>query len=135
MKNKTLQRLLVILFGLAFIGSTVFFMLGSLFGNDRTSSSPSSAPSQNALSNEEKLRLQARGYQKVLDREPNNITALTGLIRTRLDLQDLEGAIIPLEKLIELNPQQEELTTLLETIKQELAQTKQSEQSEENKNQ
>ena len=134
MKNKTLQRFLVILFGLAFLGSTVFFMLGSLFGSDRdrTASSPSSTPSQNVPSAEEKLLLQARGYQKVLDREPDNITALTGLIRTRLDMQDLEGAIIPLEKLIELNPQQEELTILLETIKQELAQKEQSDRAEEN---
>ena len=133
MKNKTLQRLLVILFGLAFIGSTVFFMLGSLFGSDRTSSSsPSSTPPQDAPSAEERLLLQARGYQKVLDREPENLTALSGLVRIRLEMQDLEGAIIPLEKLIELNPQQEELTTLLETIKQELAQTKQSQQTEEN---
>ena len=135
MKNKTLQRLLVILFGLAFVGSTVFFMLGSLLSRDRTASSPSSTTSQNVPSAEERLRLQARGYQKVLDREPDNITALAGLVRTHLDLQDLEGAIPPLEKLIKLNPQQQELTTLLETIKQELAQKKQSVPTEENNNQ
>ena len=130
MKNKTLKRLLTILFGLAFLGSTVVFMVGSLFGSERTSSSPTS--SQSIPSPEERLLLQARGYEKVLDREPENITALSGLVRTRLDMQDLEGAITPLEKLIELNPQREELTTLLETIKQELAQQKQPEQVEEN---
>ena len=131
MKNKTLKRLLTILFGLAFLGSTVVFMVGSLVSGERTSS-PSSTPSANVPSAEERLLLQARGYQKVLDREPENLTALSGLVRTRLEMQDLEGAIIPLEKLIELNPQQKELTTLLETIKQELAQKKQSEQTEEN---
>ena len=130
MKNKTLKRLLTILFGLAFLGSTVVFMVGSLFGSERTSSS--SSPSQNIPSPQERLLLQARGYEKVLDREPENITALSGLVRTRLDMQDLEGAITPLEKLIELNPQREELITLLETIKQELAQKKQPEQVEEN---
>ncbi|MDJ0691924.1 MAG: tetratricopeptide repeat protein [Xenococcaceae cyanobacterium MO_188.B32] len=131
MKNKTLKRLLTILFGLAFLGSTVVFMIGSLVSGERTSS-PSSTPSANVPSAEERLLLQARGYQKVLDREPENLTALSGLVRTRLEMQDLEGAIIPLEKLIELNPQQKELTTLLEAIKQELAQKKQSEQTEEN---
>ena len=131
MKNNTLKRLLTILFGLAFVGSTAVFMLGSLLSGDRTSSPSSTAP-QDAPSAEERLLLQARGYQKVLEREPENLTALSGLVRTRLEMQDLEGAIIPLEKLIELNPQQQELTTLLETIKQELAQTKQSEQTEEN---
>ena len=135
MKNKTLQRLLVILFGLAFVGSTVFFMLGSLVGRDRTASSPSSTPSPNAISPEERLSLQARGYQKVLDREPNNIVALSGLVRTRLEMQDLEGAVIPLEKLIELDPQQEDFTALLEAIKLELAQKEQPTQTEENSNQ
>lgn len=130
MKNKPLQRLLVILFGLAFLGSTVFFMLGSILGSDPTSST--STPSTTATSSESQLLLQARGYEKVLQREPDNITALSGLVRTRLDLQDLEGAIIPLEKLIELNPQEQELTILLETIKQELAQTQPSEADEEN---
>ncbi|MDJ0637160.1 MAG: tetratricopeptide repeat protein [Xenococcaceae cyanobacterium MO_188.B29] len=130
MKNKTLKRLLTILFGLAFLGSTVVFMVGSLFGSEQTASSPTS--SQSIPSPEERLLLQARGYEKVLDREPENITALSGLVRTRLDMQDLEGAITPLEKLIELNPQRAELTTLLETIKQELAQKQQPEQVEEN---
>lgn len=131
MKNKTLQRILTILFGLAFVGSSAFFMLGSLFSSDSNSSS-SSSPTQNIPSAQEQLLLQARGYEKVLAREPDNLTALSGLVRTRLDMQDLEGAIIPLEKLIELNPQREELTTLLERIKQELTEKKQSGQTEDN---
>lgn len=134
MKNKTLQRILTILFGLAFLGSSAFFMLGSLFGSDRNSSS-SSSPTQNIPSAQEQLLLQARGYEKVLAREPDNLTALSGLVRTRLDMQDLEGAIIPLEKLIAINPQREELTILLERIKQELAEKKQSEQTEDNNQQ
>lgn len=129
MKNKTLQRLLTILFGLAFVGSTVFFMLGSLLGSDRNSSS---LPSNTAPSPESQLKLQARGYEKVLEREPENITALSGLVRTRLEMQDTQGAIVPLEKLIELNPQQQELTMLLETIKQELDREQPSESTEEN---
>ena len=129
MKNKSLQRLLITIFGLAFLGSTVFFMLGSILNSNSTSSDITpTAPSP-----ESQLLLQARGYEKVLEREPENITALSGLVRTRLELQDLEGAIIPLEKLIELNPQQEELTILLETIEQELAKPPPSEPTESNK--
>lgn len=129
MKNKPLQRLLITIFGLAFLGSTVFFMLGSILNSNSTSSDITpTAPSP-----ESQLLLQARGYEKVLEREPENITALSGLVRTRLELQDLEGAIIPLEKLIELNPQQEELTILLETIKEELAKSPPSEPTEKNK--
>ena len=82
-----------------------FLCLVVFSGSDRNSSS-SSSPTQNIPSAQEQLLLQARGYEKVLAREPDNLTALSGLVRTRLDMQDLEGAIIPLEKLIELNPQQ-----------------------------
>ena len=131
MKNKPLKRILTMLFGLAFLGSTTVFMLSSLFRRDYVSA-PSPTSSSSIPSAQEKLLLQARGYQKVLEREPNNLTALSGLVRTRLDMQDLEGAIVPLEKLIELNPQREELITLLETIKQELAQKKQSQSTEDN---
>lgn len=141
MKKKTLQRILVLVFGLAFLSSTVFLLLGSLVSGDwrsqsavRDRSSSSSTTTQNSSSAEEQLRLQARGYQKVLEREPDNITALSGLVQTRLQMGDLEGAVTPLEKLVELNPQEENFQILLEAIKEELAQKQQPNQTiEENK--
>ena len=135
MKNKTLQRILTLIFGLAFIGSTVFLIVGSIVSGDRSSSSSSSSSSnpQNSQSAQEQLMLQARGYEKVLAREPNNITALSGLVQARLQMQDLEGAITPLERLVELTPQEENFKVLLEAIKQELAQQKQPNQAQEEK--
>lgn len=134
MKKKTLQRILVLVFGLAFVGSTLFFLLGSLFsGDNRSHSYSSSTTSQNSSSAEEQLLLQANGYQKVLAREPENITALSGLVQTRLQIGDLEGAIAPLEKLVELNPQEEDFQVLLDAVKQELAQKQQPNQTVEDK--
>ena len=74
------------------------------------------------LSQQELARLEAEasGYQKVLEREPDNNTALTGLLQIRLQQKDLAGAIAPLEKLAKLNPEQTEYTILLAQAKQQL---------------
>jgi cytochrome c-type biogenesis protein CcmH/NrfG len=123
MNRKTVQRVLVLLFGLAFIGSTAFMLVGSLFSND---SQPSASTSTATGSSEqEQLQAQIRGYEKVLTREPNNPTALQGLVQARLALQDLPGAMEPLEKLVQLYPQEPELKALLEAVKQQSAQNPQ----------
>ena len=67
-----------------------------------------------------KLEAEANGYQKVLEREPNNNTALTGLLKIRLQQKDLPGAIAPLEKLAKLNPEQTEYANLLAQAKQQI---------------
>ena len=66
------------------------------------------------------LEAEASGYQKVLEREPNNETALNGLLEIRLQQKDLSGAIAPLEKLAKLHPQQTEYAILLAQAKQQL---------------
>ncbi len=66
-----------------------------------------------------KLEAEANGYQKVLAREPENNTALTGLLKIRLQEKDIEGAIAPLEKLAKLNPEQTEYANLLAQAKQQ----------------
>lgn len=67
-----------------------------------------------------KLENQALGYQLVLEREPDNQNALSGLLETKLRLGDLEGAITPLERLAQLNPQQPDYSILLAQAKQQL---------------
>lgn len=67
-----------------------------------------------------KLEAEASGYQKVLEREPNNDTALNGLLQIRLQQKDIKGAIAPLEKLAKLHPEQTEYTILLAQAKQQV---------------
>jgi Flp pilus assembly protein TadD len=67
-----------------------------------------------------KLDEQARGYESVLQREPENQTALRGLVETRLQQQNIKGAIAPLEKLATLNPTDSKYGTLLAEAKQQL---------------
>ena len=67
-----------------------------------------------------KLEAEASGYQKVLEREPDNSTALNGLLKIRLQEKDIQGAISPLEKLANLNPEQTEYANLLAQAKEQL---------------
>lgn len=121
MDRKQLQRLVIILFGLAFIGSTGFAVIGSLFNRDNTvadtATNNTAAPSAT-----EQLQAQARGYAKVLEREPENVTALSGLVQTSIQTGNLEAAIPPLQKLIELYPEDTQLTNLLTEIEARLPQ-------------
>lgn len=66
-----------------------------------------------------KLEETARGYELVLEREPENQVALEELVKARVQLGDLEGIIEPLEKLSELNPDPR-YRVLLGQAKQEL---------------
>lgn len=52
------------------------------------------------------LESQGRGYELVLEREPENQTALRGLLEVRLELVDIPGTIAPLTKLAQLRPEE-----------------------------
>lgn len=67
-----------------------------------------------------RLESQALGYQMVLEREPNNLNALQGLLETRLQQGDLAKALIPLEQLAQLQPEQIQYSILLAQSKQQL---------------
>lgn len=67
-----------------------------------------------------RLEAEAAGYEKVLQRESDNETALRGLINIRLEQKDLKNAIAPLEKLARLHPQQSEYSVLLAQAKQQI---------------
>jgi tetratricopeptide (TPR) repeat protein len=68
----------------------------------------------------EELNKKAEGYQLVLDREPENETALKGLLETRIQQGDLASAVIPLESLANLHPELTEYSILLAQTKQQL---------------
>lgn len=119
MERKQLQRLLIVIFGLAFVGSTAFAIIDSLLA--RNTATTNNAATTEETSVTEQLQAQAQGYAKVLEREPDNTTALAGLLQTSLQMGDLKTAIVPLKKLIELYPDNTKLTDLLAKIETELA--------------
>ncbi len=80
-----------------------------------TGATPTTAEEQQA-----ELEGRAKGYELVLEREPNNITALQGLVEARIALGDLPSVVEPLEKLAELNPDVPNYSVLLAQTKQQL---------------
>lgn len=69
------------------------------------------------------LETQAKGYELVLQRQPEDQTALKELVNTRLELARLGAASIrdtlePLEKLAKLNPEDNQYSILLAQTKQ-----------------
>ncbi len=117
MNNKNFQRFFVIGSGLAFLALMTLPMLDV---NNRPSSEPSANPTSTATSSQqEQLQKIAQGYEQVLQREPNNPNALQGLIEARLQMNDLQGAIPPMEKLVSLYPQETKLKEILSVIKKQ----------------
>jgi len=117
------KRIITIITGLAFLGfmgNQVLNMMAQ--GNQQTQQQQQQASNQRI----ETLEKQEKGYEAVLEREPNNENALEGLVQTRIDMKDYEGAIQPLEKLVELNPEREDYQRVLGQLKQQTNQEKPS---------
>jgi len=123
-KKRGFLLIAIVLSILAFAGFSLAPLLGGILDETRTQTQPSPTPTQTVGTNQiSDLQSQARGYELVLQREPNNQTALRGLLEVRLELVRLEQASIedvidPLEKLSELNPENRDYSILLAQAKE-----------------
>jgi tetratricopeptide (TPR) repeat protein len=95
-------------------------LFASIFAGRQLASNSDRAIATFAPGESVKLEAEAGGYQKVLEREPENDTALRGLLEIRLKQKDLPGAIAPLEKLAQIHAEQSEYTILLARAKQQV---------------
>ena len=117
-KTKPLVRVITIIMGLGFAASTVAIALSSVFSQNNYAASDSD-DSAEAPSIEEQIQMRIDGYEKVLAREPQNITALEGLAQLHLQTQNTEEAISLLEKMVEYYPERQEFASILQVIKQQ----------------
>ena len=118
-KKKTLLRVVTLIMGLGFVGSTLAIALSSVFSSN--SYHAGVEPSEDAPSVEEQIAMQVRGYEKVLEREPENLTALQGLAQIHLQTRNTEEAIAVIEQLVEYYPEQPEYAGILQILKQQQA--------------
>lgn len=113
----------MILGGISFIwatGAGIFKML-------MTPPTPVNNPTQEETkSPEQQLKEAAKGYEIVLEKEPNNRFALEELVTIYLKLGDLQSAVKPLKKLAELEPQNQDYQEALKKINATLAEKQKS---------
>lgn len=117
------MRFFIILSGLAFAATTLIG-LAELYIN--AFQEPKKVQTAAEVKNSE-LEAQAQGYEKVLQREPDNQFAMQKVVELRLQMNDLQGALSPMEKLVKLNPDNPQYKALLEGIKQRVGTTRTTE--------
>jgi len=114
-------NIILVLAVLAFVGFSMIPLLGSVFEQKQPSARTATPQTTPTISTDQRAQLekQAEGYQLVVQREPQNETALRGLLEAKLKLGDIKGAIAPLEQLAKLHPEQSDYAVLLAQAKQQ----------------
>jgi tetratricopeptide (TPR) repeat protein len=118
-KNRWLIGIVLIFSLVALLAVSLLPILGST-GNRRTETAGSVPTDADTTSAQADLESRARGYELVLQREPDNQTALRGLVEARIQLGDLPGLVEPLTRLADLNPEVPDYRVLLGQTKQQL---------------
>jgi tetratricopeptide (TPR) repeat protein len=123
-RNRWIVNIILVLAVFAFVGVSIVPLIAA-FTNTQGATQNSANVGGNSSEQKSQLEDAARGYQLVLQREPENQTALRGLLETRLQLLNLgvgevKEVIEPLEKLAKLNPEQTRYAVLLAQAKQRI---------------
>ena len=105
--------------GIAFLGTSLLSVSGMISSSNQPTASENATQSQNA-----QLQAEEKGFAAVLKREPNNQTALRGLVQIRLRQGDAPGTKAALEQLVKLNPTNKEYKELLVAINKQVAESK-----------
>jgi tetratricopeptide (TPR) repeat protein len=100
----------LIIVTLSFMGVSIAPLLGGIL----TSSPAQQAKNEPQVTSEqEKIRIQIKGFEEVLKREPKNQTALVSLINLHNQLGEIKETIEPLQTLAETYPEEPEYRLVL----------------------
>lgn len=101
--------------------SGISFFWFSAEGVLRMMTQSQTLPQQSQQSSpEQKLEQEKKGYELVLTKEPDNIFALEKLVEINLQQRDLSSALPLTEKLVALQPDNKRYQEVLQIIKQGL---------------
>jgi hypothetical protein len=109
------KKRIVTYIGLISFGGSILF--GGVNAIKQSWEKPKQAVVQTAGND---LQTQIKGYELVLQREPNNQMALERLSIMRLRSGDNQGGIALIEKLIKLHPDREDYKTVLADVKKKM---------------
>lgn len=113
-RNRWLPRIVLAFSAVALLGVSVLPYLNT------PQSAPVSVNSPAPDAQRKQFEDQVRGYESVLQREPENPNALRGIVDAKRGLNDIKGTVEPLEKLVKLNPAVPDYAVLLARTKQYL---------------
>jgi tetratricopeptide (TPR) repeat protein len=124
-KRSWIVNVVLILSILGFVGVSLVPLFSGVIGDSQSSANNPNNSSKNNSSPEAvktKLQDEARGYESVLQKEPENQTALKGLLQARLQLLSLKQGKIQdvIEPLAKLDPEQTKYAVLLSQAKQQI---------------
>ncbi|MBE9248974.1 tetratricopeptide repeat protein [Dolichospermum sp. LEGE 00240] len=109
------KKRIVTYIGLISFGGSILF--GGVNAIKQSWEKPQQAVVQTAGND---LQTQMKGYELVLQREPNNQMALERLSIMRLRSGDNQGGIALIEKLIKLHPDREDYKAVLADVKKKM---------------
>ncbi|WP_310413563.1 tetratricopeptide repeat protein [Chamaesiphon sp. OTE_8_metabat_110] len=118
-KKSIWTKVFIISSGVAFMGTSLLSVSGMISSSNQPTASENATQSQNA-----QLQAEEKGFATVLKREPNNQTALRGLVQIRLRQGDAPGTKAALEQLVKLNPTNKEYKDFLAAINKQMAEPK-----------
>lgn len=116
MSRQRFKQIVTLVSMLSFFGSTGYGAIGAISNALKQPTEQATA----VASRESQLRSQEKGYELVLQREPENQVALKGLVEVRLQMKNEKGAVEPLKKLVQLNPSQQEYKVLLAQVEKQV---------------
>lgn len=119
-KNKVLTKVFIIGAGMAFLASSV----AGLSGLIATSLNETPVSEKTTQSQSAQLQAEEKGFLGVLQREPNNQTALRGLIGIRMQRGDVPGTKAALEQLVKADPDNKEYKEVLAAVNKQIADAK-----------